>query len=347
MMYGKDAIDSETVFPCESDCNDDISSSPLVSVIIPVYNVEKYFQRCMDSIIGQTYRNLEIIVVDDGSTDASSRLCDEYAKKDSRVVLVRQKNFGLSHARNTALDIMRGSVVAFVDSDDSIGLQMIERTVETMLNDDLDAVLFEAQLVNEREEIIGERFHVFDDYTVVSIQDVIDLIITDKIGSQVWKGVYRSRCWNNVRFPTGRLYEDIATTFKAYANMSRPVGFLPERLYNYRLNTQGISLSKGKDAIRAYHIFLGFCEQLTYASDHCGKQTVKICFANAYRSANNVMMLYKPKSDEYRLACDFLRKNRKYKLFNANLTGKQKAKLAFLSVFPWMTEPVKWFKRRK
>lgn len=347
MMYGKDAIDAEAVFPCEDGGNDAISSFPLVSVIIPVYNVEKYFRRCLDSITGQTYQNLEIIVVDDGSTDASSHLCDEYAEKDSRVVLVRQKNSGLSHARNTALDIMKGAIVAFVDSDDSIDLQMIEKTVKTILSDDLDGVLFEAQLINECEEIIGERFHVFDDYTVVPIRDAINWIITDKIGSQVWKGVYRSQCWKNVRFPVGRLYEDIATTFKAYVNMSRPVGFLPERLYNYRMNTQGISLSNGKDDIRAYHIFLGFYEQLTYASGHCGKETVKICYANTYRSANNVMVLYKPKSDEYRLAGDFLRKNWKYKLFNANLTRKQQAKLVLLSVFPWVTEPVKWFKRRK
>lgn len=98
----------------------------LISVIVPVYNVEKYLSRCVDSIIGQTYSNLEIILVNDGSTDLSGAICDEYKKKDKRIVVIHQKNGGLSQARNSGMEIMSGKYVAFVDSDDYISEDYIE-----------------------------------------------------------------------------------------------------------------------------------------------------------------------------------------------------------------------------
>ena len=98
----------------------------LISVVIPVYNVEKYLEKCLDSVVEQTYRNLEIILVDDGSTDNSGAICDRYAQKDSRVVVIHQKNGGLSKARNVGIDTATGKYISFIDSDDYVGSCYIE-----------------------------------------------------------------------------------------------------------------------------------------------------------------------------------------------------------------------------
>ncbi len=112
----------------------------LVSIIIPVYNVAPFLRESLDSAINQTYKNLEIILVDDGSTDESGIICDEYAKLDTRIKVIHQKNQGLSAARNTGLDIMKGSIVSFLDSDDAFYPDTIKTMVETMQNQNSDIV---------------------------------------------------------------------------------------------------------------------------------------------------------------------------------------------------------------
>ena len=112
----------------------------LISVIVPVYNVEKYLDKCVQSIVNQTYKNLEIILVDDGSTDHCPALCDEWAKKDERIQVIHKKNGGLSSARNTAIDVISGEYVIFVDSDDWIDLDMIASMLEFAETNDADIV---------------------------------------------------------------------------------------------------------------------------------------------------------------------------------------------------------------
>lgn len=109
------------------------TESPLVSVIVPVYNVKPYLNEALDSVINQTYRNQEIILIDDGSTDGSGEICDEYATRDNRIKVIHQTNQGLSAARNAGLDIMHGSVISFLDSDDAFHPQMIEIMLHEMI----------------------------------------------------------------------------------------------------------------------------------------------------------------------------------------------------------------------
>ena len=121
-----------------------ISSSEVkmktVSVVIPVYNVEKYLPECLDSVIDQTYKNLQIIIVDDGSTDSSGKICDEYAEKDNRIIVVHQKNAGAGAAKNTALKIADGKYLAFVDSDDFLELDAFEHMVSILAKNSADIV---------------------------------------------------------------------------------------------------------------------------------------------------------------------------------------------------------------
>ena len=109
-----------------------------ISVIIPIYNVEKYLEKCIDSVLAQTYRNIEIILVDDGSTDKCADICDSYLKKDSRVKVIHKVNGGLSSARNAGLDIAEGDFISFVDSDDFIEKEMLEKLYEALMEADAD-----------------------------------------------------------------------------------------------------------------------------------------------------------------------------------------------------------------
>lgn len=114
----------------------------LVSVIVPVYKVEKYLHRCIDSIINQTYKNLEIILVDDGSPDNCGKICDEYAEKDNRIKVIHKSNGGLSSARNAGLDVANGDYVYFVDSDDYIDTKLVEDNLNLAIEHDADMVCF-------------------------------------------------------------------------------------------------------------------------------------------------------------------------------------------------------------
>ena len=130
----------------------------LISVIVPVYNVEKYLEKCIDSICNQTYRNLEIILVNDGSTDKSGILCDKFKIKDSRIIVIHKENGGLSDARNAGIDIANGEVLGFVDSDDYIMPEMYEKMLNIMYANDLDIVQCGYKKVYENYDNINDIF---------------------------------------------------------------------------------------------------------------------------------------------------------------------------------------------
>lgn len=114
---------------------------PLISIIMPVYNVEQYLNYCMESILAQDYKNLEIILIDDGSTDSSGDMCDEYAKNDSRIKVIHKKNGGLSSARNIGIEVMTGKYMTFVDPDDYIRIDYVSRMYKYILEDETDLVV--------------------------------------------------------------------------------------------------------------------------------------------------------------------------------------------------------------
>lgn len=254
---------------------------PLISVIVPIYNVEEYIYQCIDSILNQTYKNLEIILVDDGSPCRCPEICDEYALKDRRITVIHQPNRGVSAARNCALDIARGDYIAFVDGDDWLERNAYQSMMEFMLNHDLDVVFCTANIISDHE-ISETRFEYFENETIMEPQKIVELTLTDDIGGQVWMKLWHKKCWENVRFPVGRIYEDLAISFVPFTQADRKIGFLKKPLYNYRMNMQGISFSRNTK--RAYHIFLAFSEHYEYAKEYC--ETVKeTCLIKAMNTA--------------------------------------------------------------
>lgn len=171
-----------------------LDGKPQISVIIPVYNVELYLRKCLDSVLNQTYRNLEIILVDDGSTDNSGAICDEYSEKDARIQVYHTENRGLSAARNLGLNETNGEWIGFVDSDDWIDPDLFQRAIDSICTADI--------LCFSKNEGI---------YTGV---EALAENISGTISSSAWRKLYRKECFLTVRFPLGRVYEDAATTYK-------------------------------------------------------------------------------------------------------------------------------------
>ena len=177
----------------------------LVTVIIPVYNVEKYINRCLDSVIRQTYKNLEIIIVNDGSTDNSGKMCDEYAKLDNRIIVIHKDNGGLSQARNIGIEKSTGEYICFIDSDDYVELNMIEDLYNACAKNEVKMVWANKFRELENGKIFIDKTHeqecIIDRKQAYNNILLHDTTVCDKL--------FKKELFNNVRFPIGKLYEDI------------------------------------------------------------------------------------------------------------------------------------------
>lgn len=194
----------------------------LITLIVPVYNVEKYLIKCVDSLLKQTYDNLEIILVDDGSTDNSSKLCDEYQKKDKRIKVIHKENGGLSDARNVAIDKAHGKYISFVDSDDFIACDMIELLYKNVIDNKADIAICGYQNTNEDEEINDNNI----DYKelVYSNQEALETMLYQKdCTTSAWAKLYKTTLFKDIRYPKGKICEDLDTTYLLFAQAKKIV----------------------------------------------------------------------------------------------------------------------------
>ena len=211
----------------------------LVSVIVPVYNVEKYVGRCLQTIMQQTYQNIEIIIVDDGSPDRSGLICEEIAQKDSRIRVIHQENQGLSGARNTGIEAANGAYLAFVDSDDWIRSEMIEVLYNLMQQTD-------AEIGACGTEICSDSGHVAyysdnqEEVCVFTRNEAMQELLEDhRIRNVTWNKLYRKAVFEEVRFPRGMIFEDIATTYKVL-DLAERVAYCGRPLYCYYKSEESI-----------------------------------------------------------------------------------------------------------
>lgn len=233
-----------------------------VTIIVSVYNVEKYLKKCLDSLINQTYKNLEIIVIDDGSTDGSGKICDEFAKIDDRVIVVHQKNAGVSVARNIGLDKMTGSHVTFVDSDDYLEQKAIEKFLTILIYENADIVCGEAITFI----MDGTIYYPNKKAEKFSTDVIKEKILLDKLGNHAITKFYKAELWKNIRFPEKLVYEDFYIMPSVCVNAKKIV-YKCEPLYYYnRINPTSLSsLWNDFNAWHRYSKFKGYCEHLRIA----------------------------------------------------------------------------------
>ena len=207
------------------------SQTPLISVIIPVYNVENYLEKCIESLVSQTYHNLEIILVDDGATDCCPQLCDTWALKDSRIIVIHKTNGGLSDARNAGMQLAKGEYIAFIDSDDWIETEAFQKMLNRMIEDNSDVVSCGVKWVSESGKLLSEvsvaKNEVIDMHTAVS-----EIISDGKLKQHVWNKLYKRNLIADIPFEKGKYHEDVFWSYQVFGRAKR-VSLMIDSFYNY------------------------------------------------------------------------------------------------------------------
>lgn len=270
------------------------TSNPLISVVIPVYNVEQFLCECVDSVLSQTFEDYEIILVDDGATDSSGKLCDEYAQKDSRIKVIHRENGGLSAARNTGLDEACGKYIYFLDSDDWIRKDTLELLVASAQSDNSDVVFFDAFVffTDCEEDPNVYKYERSKKYaTARGQQMLIELLKTDEYRTAVPLMMFRTDYLksNGLRFQEGILHEDELFTYLVY-NADGTISHCHEEFYARRM--RAASIMTGSSMLKRYDSFYKIYFELSdmYAEGKLKGEAAQLYLA---RIARSVLAKYK------------------------------------------------------
>ncbi|MBQ8200019.1 MAG: glycosyltransferase [Lachnospiraceae bacterium] len=247
---------------------------PLISVIIPVYGVEPYLRRAVDSVLRQTYSNLEIILVDDGSPDGCPAICDAYAAKEARVRVIHKENGGLSNARNAGLDVAGGDYIAFLDSDDYYAPFFIEVLYKELLKNDAQVALCPYEVTDAMEPSQGPDFAarkkqyadgevdcpVYDRGQMLLNQ--YDALCGDATYFIVaWNKLYKASLWKGVRYPKGKIHEDEATTYRIFDKVQRGV-YVKLPMYAYFSAPE--SITRARFSVKRLEWFDALDDRITF-----------------------------------------------------------------------------------
>lgn len=296
----------------------------LISIIVPVYNVEAYLERCINSILNQTYKNFELILVDDGSPDNCPRICDEYAKKDSRIKVLHKENGGLSDARNVALGIAGGEYIMFVDSDDLIVPNCLQ-------------LVFDSAEKNDADVVVSTRFKSFDDEIALEPADIIESTVVDSTKALElifchntrWEAcgtLYKHNIFQDAKFLKNKLYEDLALIPKVIAK-AKNVCFVDAVIYYY-FQRVGSIMNNSKTIVKI--------DLLEICTDLISFMNVKISNQVALNNINAGILMelcsrvdlaernYEKNRDFILKSRKFLRKNRKFILSSKCYAIKRK-----------------------
>lgn len=243
-----------------------MTGKPLVSVIVPAYNIEKYVDACISSIIDQTYKNIEIIIVDDGSVDDSGRLSDEWEKRDHRIKVIHQENKGLSAARNAAMRICTGEYLIFVDGDDVISNDMIESLYQASQKTKADCIFCQYEIIGPNEKEFHSTKEIEDEGFVVNTEEAqLRLLNHIDIVSVVWNGFYKTALIKDLLFIEGKKNEDVMWRYLAI-DRCKTIGYISYKLYGYRMRED--SLMHQKFSLKDFDNLEGTVNRADYIMKH-------------------------------------------------------------------------------
>ena len=248
-----------------------MKSNCLISVIIPIYNVKPYLVECLESVVKQTYDNLEIILIDDGSTDGSGEICDEFAAKDKRIHVFHQNNKGIGYTRNVGLDNMNGTMVAFLDSDDAYDRDFASRMLQTLLDRKSDIVVCKYTEIRSTEKLQRtgkEKTGPMASEGMYTSDDALRALADGFIDPSLYNKLYRRELWDSIRFPEGNIGEDLAAIYRVINNCNN-VYVVDQPLYLYRKRPGSISdtitWKNVSDKLMTESLFYAFVERNTPA----------------------------------------------------------------------------------
>lgn len=322
-----------------------------LSIIVPIYNCDKYLEECIESIINQTFKNFELILVDDGSTDNSGSICDFYKDKDKRVRVIHKKNGGVSSSRNVGINLAIGKYVGFVDSDDIINRNMYKIMLEAINKEDADICQCKYEYFWNEDIDLNEEKENYN-YTVLSNIEAIDnnFKYDDNQNTAItvlWNKIYKRDLFENLMFPNGRIHEDEYITYKIIYK-ARKMIFLDEKVYFYRQHPE--SIVHQKFSIKNFNVLIALKERI-YFLDLNGEEELKkkaICsyenelskFHRLCRDFQNSSIIRKKIRIEHRKYCFKV-------LFNKYASNKLRVATIVFCLFPCLYDKYKIDKEKK
>lgn len=261
------------------------ANKPRLSIIVPVYNVEKYLDKCLSSILSQTFTDFELVLVDDGSTDGSGEICDRYAESDNRIHVIHKKNGGLSSARNQGIITARGEYIGFCDSDDWVEPDMYKELMSAALNESADIAICRLQRITSQGNILDTigytNYCTLDNCTATK-----EILRDEPMPSYAVNKVYKRSLFEKIEYPLDRYFEDTATTYKLVSRANK-IATTPYIGYNYLYNPDSLSNNKSIDyskiVKREYDNALAFGERYMFCKNQESLSDVRvICADKAY-----------------------------------------------------------------
>lgn len=309
----------------------------IITIIVPVYNVEKYLDKCLDSILKQTYEKIELILIDDGSTDDSGKICDEYAKKDSRVVALHKKNAGVSEARNIGIKNSNGKYIMFVDSDDYIERDMVEIMYYKIIEKNADIVICDTNNVDENGKIYYKNIE--NEEMILDNVEALRYMLDEKIYNGVcWGKLYKRELFTAYKFNKDiKIAEDLEVLYKIFF-YSNTIVYIPEKKYNWLVRKDSVTKENFNEKwigeIKICEEIIKFIEKkCNDIMDYAIKRYIRInvtCAINIIRNNGKKENL------------EYLQKNiKKYKIKNKKiLENIDKVKIFLVLYLPWVAKIV-------
>ena len=312
-----------------------------ISVIVPVYKTEAYLKRCVDSILASTYKNIELILVDDGSPDNSGKICDEYAERDARVKVIHKTNGGLSSARNAGLDAATGDYITFVDSDDYIACDIYEKLVVALAEKKADIAMMGIMPVSENYVELIESAISYAKYPdIMSGEELFSRICKRSLETSVCSKLFSSKLFSSVRFDEKKLNEDFLLLSEMLIGNNVMVTLVNAIGYYYYTRTGSITKSGFGKSL--YDAVYNTCDAKKRAEQVCPELVSVIGAYAAYQARTAVLVMTKKQFRENREFCRFCREvikeNRKY-IKNSFMNKKERI---FCSMYIRMPRFTKW-----
>lgn len=266
--------------------------NPLISIVVPIYNVERFLKKCIDSIINQTYTNLEILLIDDGSSDGSTSICEDYLKKDERIRFFKKQNGGLSDARNVGIDNSSGSYICFIDADDYVSKDYVQRMYSALAFNESDICVCNFSSVEEDGSKSKKEYGAKLINSTFSRESINSIFISNMNISMTvaWNKIYKKDLFKEIRYPVGKLHEDEWTTYKLLYKCSK-VCTISDELYYYVQRLNSITYSK-KKIQNAFDIFDAYFERHNYGKKNKNKALLKDSINKCVSELRNIIETY-------------------------------------------------------
>lgn len=300
----------------------------LVSIIVPVYKVEKYLGECIESLIAQTYKNIEIILVDDESPDNCGNICDEYSRRDSRIIVIHKKNGGVSDARNTGLDVCKGKFICFVDSDDRVSENFVNTLYKLITSGDYQAVQVGTRHISEDGVALNKKM-VAEENVIVNKKELIKGLLLKNINCAVWGNMFKRKVFDDVRFTKEKLNEDFRVWIDAMKHIKN-VYISKECLYEYR--DRGGSLTNcSMSAIKCYKDAM---ENVFLCKKVLDLESISLDKEILYAWVNDALIYLKLSGKYDKEVITIIRRNLSKLLKNNYMNRNEKLFVFLLGIFP-------------